>query len=345
MLYGIDYLGGAKYKDVIVKHHPKGWAAGFFDDAFGDCMPSAEALARTGKCPAIRVQLTWASSHIYGDKDVPKLIAKARRWHGFKQKYPNITVYLSPFCEHIITAPDRYLDVVAKHAPSCIVVNAPLSRGGLSTKYINEFHGAEKKPRRSKTSIMFSFDGSSCVDADVETFKANYSKALIFFMWAPQCNGKKKEVDIDEKTKRPIPIPERKAWPTKEYIESWAYLATAKELTKLPADWILKSHADQHYVPPEPRAGKPLIIAPDVGPEITFTLAKGQIVTKAKKGPLFNEKRPGKPPRYIYRVEGGWGYKISQKVSALSGSPLLQIRSGRKILGQVNLAFRDGAFR
>ena len=29
-MFGIDYLGGATYGDVILNNHPKGWGAGFF---------------------------------------------------------------------------------------------------------------------------------------------------------------------------------------------------------------------------------------------------------------------------------------------------------------------------
>lgn len=30
MTYGIDYLGGARYPNIILDWHPPGWSAGFF---------------------------------------------------------------------------------------------------------------------------------------------------------------------------------------------------------------------------------------------------------------------------------------------------------------------------
>jgi hypothetical protein len=122
-------------------------------------------------------------------------------------------------------------------------------------------------------------------------------------------------------------------------------LKNYKGVTSIPKDWILKSHADQHFAKPEPRAGKPLIIAPDTaGDLITFKANNGQVIASARKGDLYKENRPGKPKRYIYRINDGYGYLLSEKAIRISGSPIVQIRTNGKNVGSCNLAFRDGTF-
>ena len=335
MIWGIDYPGGSRFKSTIIKYHPRGWPMAVFDDdeTFDDAMPLVKEATAKGIRPIFSIGMKWEDDHVYGDSHIPGLIKKAKKWEAFQKANPQIKIWLRPFVEHKLKNPDKYNDIVRENAPSCGLINSPLASGALSKKYWNEFHGEDKRPRSGSTSYTFSFDGKNCVDADIETFKKSFKDAQVFFFWNCQANGRMKE---DDKT----PRPQRKAWPTKEQIESWAYLSTDKGKTKPPADSVPKSHADQHLAKPEPRAGKPVLIISDKGPSITCK-AGSKILATYKKGPVFTENRPGKPKRYIYRIESDYGYKISEQARKLTGSPLVTLSCG----GTLNLAFRDLVYR
>lgn len=338
-LWGMDYLGAGNnktYRANILKYHPTGWAAGFFDEEFGDVTETVKALIKTGKCPIIRIQLFWAGKlHNYNDSYIPKLILKSQKWEKIQKENPSVRIWLSDFCEHKLSNPDKYLNIVQQYAPSCGKINSPLRSGALSKHYWNEFHGAETKPRKSSSPILFSFDGTNAVDSDVTTYKENYRNAEVFFLWIPQFN--------QHKSMKPEDGAKRDCVPTKEQIESLAYLATDKGNTQCPEDSIYKSHSDQHNSKPEPRAGKPVLITADKGEKI-YGKAGNKIVATFNRGEIFREVRPGKPKRYIYRCSE-YGYKISQTAAKLTGSPVLQIIANNKFIGRLNLAFRDGTYR
>jgi hypothetical protein len=205
MIYGMDYLGGAKYGDVILKNHPRGWAAGFFAREFGAAFPVVKALADSGKCPLIRVQMLWDGGHKYGDKDIPFLREIAKRYEKLSG---HSQIQLSPFCEHNLNSPDKFLDIVKEAAPSCEVVNTPWN-GELSQRYKNESH----TPGMDSIVEQFSFDG---IDALADP---NYAKTLsrfrnlrVLFLWTPAFNCK---TSLTDKT----PIKLRRAFPDGRLIQ------------------------------------------------------------------------------------------------------------------------------
>ena len=77
MIFGIDYLGGANYGNVIINEHPAGWAAGFILNTNEpswpkrNAWPVIESLARTGRCPLIRVHAIWDDAHTYRPEYLP----------------------------------------------------------------------------------------------------------------------------------------------------------------------------------------------------------------------------------------------------------------------------------
>jgi len=336
MMFGMDYLGAGNnksYRDIILKHHPVGWNAGFFDEEFGDVTETVKALIKTGKCPIVRIQLLWGGrTHTYGDKDIPKIIDKSKKWEIIQKQNPNVKIWISFGCEHKLKTPDKYHKIVMQHAPSCGIINSPLASGALTNPVWNEFHGTEKKPRKTSTPILFSFDGTSAVDSDVTTYKKDYGRSEVFFMWIPQFN--------QHKSMKPEDGAKRDCVPTGWQIESLAFLATNKGTTRCPADSIYKSHADQHNSVPETRAGKPVLIIANKGETITCKTGSTTIAT-FKRGVLFKENRPGKPKRFIYRIESDYGYKLAQKAIKLTGSPIVALSCG----GTLNLGFRDGTYR
>lgn len=331
MIFGMDYLGGAKYPNVIKASHPLGWAAGFFDDTFGDCMPAVKAALSRG-CRHIRIQLFWEPSHVYDNTSLKKIIDKSTRWENFRRQNQTVTVELSVFCEHNLRTPDKFLDVAAKAAPSCIIVNSPLKTGALSQKYKNEFHGAETKPRASSR-FNFSFDGTACVDADVETYKKNYGKSDVFFFWDARFNGKGESNEVDPKTQKPIPIPNRKNWPDASLIESIEYLKNPKGAASLVSNDLWKSHSENKGNN-DTRAEKPVYLSKEKSTfaELRFN---GKVIGKLKRYP--GDMPDGRARYYFAEM----GYKVSKKYQ----NKLIEVWINNKFRGTVNPAFRQNEYR
>jgi hypothetical protein len=134
-IYGLDLLGGVKYKDLLLGLKQK-CAIGLFDNTFGDASKLVEALIGKG-FDTFRIQLVWKDNHGFGDAEMIQATRAAKKYERLKQRFPNVIIYLSPFCEHKIKSVpllERYLDQVAKVAPSCQIVNTSISGGAFSKK-------------------------------------------------------------------------------------------------------------------------------------------------------------------------------------------------------------------
>ena len=327
-MYGLDQLGAARYADLAVREHPDGWAFGAFDTTFGNALPVFERIVKTGRCPLIRVQLLWSDTHQFGDRDIPAIKKRARLYQKLKLENSHITVEISPFCEHLIKSPDKYLEIVKNEAPDCVPVNVPW-KGGMSQRFKNEVHGYHAAP---KGKYNYSFDGTPCVDADVMKLRGDHAKSDVFFFWTSQFNGRK---NPNDKT----PRPQRQAWPVPELIDSVIYLHRDSGRVSLPKKWLWKSHADQHSVPvPEPRALKPVFIIPPKTRRVELVADNGQVVA-VSGGP-----QPFADGRWRYYFDQ-YGYQLAEKARRIQGhSALSVIVNGRK-KGAVNPAFRAGDFR
>ena len=289
MIFGLDTLGLAKFDAKAIAALPKGGALSAFAETFGDAEKAVRKACQVAKPVAFKIQMLWSDSHDFGDDDIPKITQLARKYEAVAKAFPKIKFYLSPFCEHKIKAPDKYLDIVAKEAPSCVPLNTPWT-GGISKKYLNEIHGDHAAPRGK---YCYSFDGTSSVDANVSAFKRKHKKAEIFWFWHPAFNGRKNSSD-------PTPRPERKAWPTPDLIKSVWYLRRNKGKTKLPKNYLWKSHADRHETPPEPRAYKPVAIIPEQAPQIELVKGDKVIAKLPYYGPFADGRHRYYAPDYGY---------------------------------------------
>lgn len=316
-MFGHDFLGAAMYKSVIDKNFPEWAAFGAFDSEFGDCMPAANAAYKRG-CRVFRIQLLWHGNHIYGDADIPAITLAAIRWQKFAAFVTNSTIYLSMFCEHQLQKPDKYLDLVKSLAPDCIPVNSPLKNGALSNKYINEFHAAETKPRASKTPYLFSFDGTACVDADVETYKKNYDKAEVFFMWDARYNM---HPESNDKA--------RNCPPDATLLESINKLTISKGKTSLPVGDIWKSHSENKGSN-DPRAEKPVYITQEKSSNVELKL-NGKVIHTLTR---YSGDMPDGRARY-YASKMGYQIAIEPCEIWING----------KKRGVVNPAFRENEYR
>jgi hypothetical protein len=331
MIYGMDWLALARYGRIAKAEHPRGWAVGLFGDPdlFGDPRPALIELLKVAKAPICRVQLMWDDDHVYGDKDLAKLQRLAAWYEDIAKQFPLIKFELSPFCEHNVTNPDRYLRWVKNYAPSCEPVNS-VYQGALSVKYKNEVHGTSKMPPKGR--YNFSFDGNSCVDSDSSEMKKRHGKAEVFYWWTYQFNLRKNDND-------PTPRPDREAVPTPELIDSVVYLKNKRGRVSLPKDWLYKSHADQHAAPvPEPRAFKPVMICPLKVPSLELVADNGQVVAVM---PYYGPFADGRHRYYAPAM----GYQLAEKAKRIQGSPLVRVVADGKVQGFINPAFRTGGFR
>lgn len=313
--YGLDLLAGAKYPKVAAQSLPKGWALGLFDNTFGDSMPAAKRAIKQG-CEHIRVHLLWSDSHTFGDKDLPTINKLAKRWEKLAKQNPEVVIELSPFCEHNISKPDKYLDAVQAVAPSCVPVNTPW-KGGFSKKYKNEIHGStHKKPSGP---YNFAFDGQNAVDSDVEAIKKKFGDAEAFFFWHPRFNLKWSMKDT-------TPRPKRTAKPSKKFVNSISYLATDKGATSIPKSWLIKSHAEKHDAK-DLKGDKLLIISPIKANAITLKRG-GKVIATLK---------------YFGTFDGGGFRYYSTKMGFEIG--VVEVWIGSKKYGVINAGFRSAPYR
>jgi hypothetical protein len=333
MIWGLDFLGLAKYGNLALAEFPDGWALGAFSRTFGDAIPAVSRILDTGRCPRVRLHLLWKDDHKFGAKEFEEIRREARRIVPFVRKYRGkIDIRISGACEHTLKRADgeKLKALVLKELPGVTYVNTPWIKGGGETiSGVNEVHGNDAKAPRGQHD--FSFDGHNAVDSDFDAVRKRFSDCDTFYIWNSQCNGRKTTGD---KT----PRPERKAWPTSRYIDSWIALSRERGAVSLPAKWIFKSHADQHDVPPEPRAGKPVWICPTKAAEIILRCRNGQIVDRARYfGPF-----TGGGFRYY---SSDVGYLIAEKAIRIQGDGLCEVVINGKVVGVVHPAFRAGSFR
>ena len=338
MLYGLDLLGAAMFSDVAIREFPQGWALGVFAREFGDAFPTVKRIVESGRCPHVRIQLTWSrNNHVYDDTHFAIAKAEAARYERLAVANPSVKFELSTFCEHNLQNPDRYHDEIARIAPHCTIVNSPW-QGAMSKKYKNEVHGGKAAPRGK---YNFSFDGTGCVDADIPKFRARHKNSEVFFFWTYQFNGKRNGATLDDNGK-PLPyIPptERKFWPTEDLIDSVIYLHKPKGKPKLDSKTIHKSHSDQQNPEPKGRELKPVIITPSKSSRLEYVAKNGQVIGTA---PYYDTYKKGGHRYYAQAM----GFQLAEKARRIqNGDPVVRLRQGNKILGTVNPAHRQNDYR
>lgn len=334
MIFGFDYLGGAMFPKILIENHPKGFAAGFFAETFGNCFPVADKLLATGKCPRIRIQGPW-TSHTYSPGKHDKAIFVAlEKCNQLKAKYPHIHVQFSPVCEHNIKGQTlvNLLNKCGDASRDVEIVNNPY-QGDFSKRFMNETHHNKPVPK-SFGAYQFSYDGISTVDSDVEKDKETHKDAQVFFMWVPSFNLKYKVTLSGDETAQvkkndTSPPKERHCKPNADMIKSLAVLAQPKGKTSLKKGNTWKSHADRGGTPMDPRAWKPVLISP-VKADFAKLMDGNKVISKSSAPTNFHGGG------FAYRFPK-YGYQISSKV--------LRVVVGSTEIGSVSPAYRDGSFR
>lgn len=333
----MSYLGGAKYGDLILKEHPEGWGATFFTqkELFGDPKPLIDKLCATGRCPVIKLNLAWKDDHKFSRADFPKIAREADRFKDLIQKYKNIKFYVCGATEHTLNAEDanNLRLLIGSRILSAEYINNPWEgKGAFLLGCTNEIHGVKANKPKIGESYSFDFDGSNCVDANVEAIKAKFADAELFAFWHPAFNGR---LTSNDKT----PRPQRKAWPNSALIDSIIALHKPNGVNgKMPKGYLWKSHADRHETPPEPRAYKPVLIMPPKSRRVELITENGQVVAAGSAPAPFADGRF----RYYF---ADYGYLIAEKAKRIQGHGVVTLRVDGKAICKINPAFRSGDFR
>ena len=336
-MMGMDYLGGAKYPNIILRSHPAGWAAGFFDSTFGNIWGLVDKLAASGKCPLIRINGPWTAHQYDPAKHDKAIISAANKTVLMAKKYPRVTWQFAPVCEND-TNTRQYAQMLQQCSKIGFdyfdVINSRGTKGRQVQGFMSEIHGSTPAPSGP---YQYSYDGTSTVDANVVKDMQTRAKAGVFFMWHPAFNLKYKtklSADLHE-PKHVIkndtsPPKERVCKPTPELIASIERLGwPIKGEPKLGRREIWKSHSDRNNTPPAPREYKPVFITPVSAPRIELRDGNQVVAVSAPRAKFVDD-------RFVYRFDR-FGYQIVDNV--------VDVYANGKKIGSVNPAFRAGDFR
>jgi len=314
----------------MVKAHPPGFANSQFTNTFGDAYSSIDALLGTGKVPFQIYNLRWSDTHSVSRRDFPAIVTEARKYAKLAAKYPNVGCGFSGMTEHqlkVTDATDLANLVLAVIPERCVYINNPwVGKGAFikpNSRIWNEVHGADARPPNIGGKYVFNYDGSDCFDYNTETLKQRFKDAALFFFWTSQNNGRFNRNDA-------TPRPKRRAWPTQNLLKAEAFLSTFQGDVRLPnSRYLVKPKSDQHTVPPESRALKPVFIFPISARRIELRAAGKKIIESEDSQPFADGRR-----RYYFGV---YGFRITQ----IAGVSVLEVWAGNNKIGTVNPGFRQ----
>lgn len=330
--YGIANLGIAQYGQVAKEGHPQGFANVSFTNTFGNAYEEIDELLSTGKVPFQEYNLAWKDNHNFTRKDFPSIVEEAKKYAKLADKYKNVECAFSGATEHTLSkkdATDLANRVLAVIPERCVYVNNPWTGKGSfidpSPRIWNEVHGSDATWPKIGGKVIWNADGSDVFDFNIEALKKRFTNAEVFVFWTSQNNGRKNRND-------PTPRPQRKAWPTVELLQMEAFLATNQGAVKLPSSkYTVKPKSDQHSVPPEFRALKPVFIFPINAERLELKANGKTIITSSKAEPFVDGRK-----RYYFPE---YGYKIVLKAK----QPVLDVFAigAKKPIGKTNPAFRQ----
>ena len=326
------------FPNILLRSHPTGWAAGFFDSTFGNIWGVVDKLAASGKCPLIRINGPWTNHAYVPAQHDAAIFAALAKTQLMANRYLNLGVrwQFAPICENDNTtaAYRSLIDTCKQRCLSVQIINSRGTKGADIPGTVSEVHGSTKAPNGD---YQYSYDGTSVVDANVRKDLETHARADTFFFWHPSFNLKyKAQLSADGheplhvKKNDSAPPKERNCKPTKELIESIARLGESiNGSPKIGRRDLWKSHSDRNNTPPAEREYKPVFITPTSVAKIELRDG-GKVIAVSKARAKYLDDR------FIYRFDK-FGYQMADKV--------VDIFAGGKKIGEVNPAFREGVSR
>lgn len=313
----IDTLSAAKSEKATLAIDKK-FIIGGFNKTFGDFKPVAKKRLAQGGA-GVRVNLIWSDTHSYGDQNIAELKKECPEWQKICAGNLN-RVFVSPFTEHNVKNPDKYLNLCQGLAPACKIVNS-VWKGGCTSNpnYINETHGGAALCPNGP--VAWSDDGRESFNTDFVKTLQRVNRAVYACGWGPRFNRKWSMKDTTPRDKR-------KADFNEDYAHSAEYLFSERGPHSLPAKWIVKTHSENHGPnpvtgQPDSKADKLCIISPVNGKAIELKRG-GKVIAKLSN--------------YGTYQGGGWRY-YANKLGYHFG-PNLEVWIGKKKYGIINGGFR-----
>ena len=345
-IYGHEFLGGARYEKFAIRGLPSGRCGKTFSKEFGASQNILRKWAEKDAHPIIATQGLWrGGAHDYsGNSTLTEGLKELEKFAKIAADHPNQCFQFSIFCEHRLKTAQLSKAFteqwkIVKNIHNIALVNTPMSGGDLLKseafgipvdRLLNEIHGTWNPNVKGFAPYMWAGDGLPAQDCNIQLYKDRHANAVILWLWMQQYNCKLKPDDT-------TPIAQRKVKPVNKQVISLEYLIPFKGSTKFDRGSLFKSHADQHYPKPNPREQKPVIITSVNAEKLEF-MDNQTIVHTAKRAGNYTDGRA------LYRASI-WGFEIQKrstnkivKVVAVSGKK-------RTILGTVNPAFRENAWR
>lgn len=196
MIYGIDYIGGVNYIDVVKKYHPHDFAIGILNKASGwdNGIKAARYWCKHDVSRIYRISGIWHDNHTFNKQDIEPAVLQAEKVARLATKYPNYQFYFQPWLEpgtHQKPCSYKLLKRVKKACREVLPKRVKIVTGRQMPKGWSEVHhGAALSGK-----YIASFDGLSMFDTDSRHWLTEWYDARIVFGWCWQCNGKWGEGD------------------------------------------------------------------------------------------------------------------------------------------------------
>lgn len=343
--YGLDFIGGSNYPELINETHKKHRSIGVLLSASGWDESKAWIVVKQASeskvCPIIKVIGKWEDDHRFTESHINKSIQQFQKLKKIAEEFPDQKFWFNPWLEYRASAADIETLTSKLDNSACnieIVLNPetikqPFKRG---KKFIVELHHKhfEDIPR---TRMSFSYDGNDQVDSDLERDLKRAKDVECFWGWDWRFNGKYSEKDNRPRDKRTH-------WPDRRLQKSiWKQFTETRGKTNLKQAGdgrLYKSHADNHG-DGNPRAEKALFLIPERAVRVDL-VHRGKVIYS------FPYERPfaHNSDLHVYRSDN-YGYQIANKVIQETGkdNATVQVWVGDKKIGRINPIFRTGYFR
>ena len=347
-MIGFDHLGLAHplypVREVI-RQTPRGSAIGAFDTVFGDVIPAIEEVVKSGKFPAIRIQLWYAKDHSLISINLLK--KRAPIFEKLAKRYPSVKVYLSHSCEYIeknAAEVQKRVDILKSLAPSCVPVNTIWS-GSPTPSTLMETHDMAAKSNGN----IISTDGFSIVQGNVPSYISRQEKALICFLWSDRFNLRTMgTVDSEPKNRKDVP--------DVKYIKGVVRMSQpiGAEPVALFKGTIVPITAPMLWKPfsedkgtGDVRANKPLFIVKSKATLLSVVNNKGEAVASLKCFGPYGDGKQGLMRYYSGTASNLFGYQIAERAKKTSLSEYVWIldKTTNTYYGPINPAFRYGSFK